>query len=71
MEVALKTRVPLYGYAHEQLGLETWPELQEVGWQLFGGVEYDGPLFGWETVQYLLSLSQIGLSTSLQIIKDN
>ena len=45
----MKTRVPLYGYAHLQLGEETWPELQATGVQLLGDIEF-GALVG-ETMQ--------------------
>jgi len=37
----LKAKVPVYGYAHMQLGLEIFSELQVPGSQLFGGVEYE------------------------------
>lgn len=66
-EGALKINEPVYGNAHLQLGLETWPEPQGVGIQLFGSVEY--------AVVVLLGREQnlsvtpdsihIGLSTSL------
>jgi len=40
-EGALKAKVPVYGYAHIQLGLGIFSDLQVSGTQLFGGVEYE------------------------------